>query len=152
MKIDRQAKVTTETGSDEGRDQQENNHSSGRTRSAEKEADMLAAKATQLPEMRSDKVASIRRAIQGGHYQLSPDQTADAMLSDMEARAARRARAAGENGKTPVSISEPLRAYRSSEAERQERSAPPVDRDDEFGDDAESSGDCADSDQMDSSA
>lgn len=45
----------------------------------------LASKALDTPEVRQDKVDSLRSAIQNGSYTVDPDQTADAMLSDWTA-------------------------------------------------------------------
>ena len=45
----------------------------------------LASKALDTPEVRQDKVDSLRTAIQNGSYTVDPDQTADAMLSDWTA-------------------------------------------------------------------
>ena len=55
----------------------------------EAEAEVLAAKVNQLPEMRSEKVASIVLAIQSGRYQVSAEQIAQAIISEMEAGAQR---------------------------------------------------------------
>ena len=45
----------------------------------------LASKALDTPEVRQDKVDSLRTAIQNGSYTVDPDQTADAMLSNWTA-------------------------------------------------------------------
>jgi flagellar biosynthesis anti-sigma factor FlgM len=45
----------------------------------------LASKALDTPEVRQDKVDSLRAAIQNGSYSVDPNQTADAMLSDWTA-------------------------------------------------------------------
>lgn len=45
----------------------------------------VAALATQiynLPEIRQERVAPLSNAIQNGNYDVSPEQTADAMLTD----------------------------------------------------------------------
>ena len=41
----------------------------------------LAAKALETPEVRQDKVDSLRQAIQGGTYSVDPQQIADAMIN-----------------------------------------------------------------------
>jgi flagellar biosynthesis anti-sigma factor FlgM len=43
----------------------------------------LAAQASQLPEVREEKVQALRQAVQGGHYQASPEKIAVAMFSHM---------------------------------------------------------------------
>ncbi len=45
----------------------------------------LASKALDTPEVRQDKVDSLRSAIQNGSYSVDPDQTADAMIADWTA-------------------------------------------------------------------
>jgi flagellar biosynthesis anti-sigma factor FlgM len=44
----------------------------------------LASQVNQLPEIRQDKVAALQRAIQQGSYQVTPGQTAGALLSAMQ--------------------------------------------------------------------
>jgi flagellar biosynthesis anti-sigma factor FlgM len=44
----------------------------------------LAAQAIQLPEIRQDKVAALQRAIQAGSYQVTPGQTAGALIAAMQ--------------------------------------------------------------------
>jgi flagellar biosynthesis anti-sigma factor FlgM len=41
----------------------------------------LTAQAAQLPEVREDRVHSLRLAVQSGQYQTSPEQIADAVFS-----------------------------------------------------------------------
>jgi negative regulator of flagellin synthesis FlgM len=48
----------------------------------------LVSQATALPEVRQEKVAALGRAIRQGSYQVSPEQTAEAMLSEMLTRSA----------------------------------------------------------------
>jgi flagellar biosynthesis anti-sigma factor FlgM len=43
----------------------------------------LAAQASQLPEVRQEKVQALRLAIQGGLYSTVPEQVAGAMLAHM---------------------------------------------------------------------
>jgi flagellar biosynthesis anti-sigma factor FlgM len=43
----------------------------------------LAAKINDLPEVRQEKVAALADAIHSGNYNVSPEQTAEAMLSEM---------------------------------------------------------------------
>jgi len=43
----------------------------------------LAAQAMQMPEIRQDRVASLKSAIGQGNYALDPDQIAEAMLNEM---------------------------------------------------------------------
>jgi flagellar biosynthesis anti-sigma factor FlgM len=37
----------------------------------------------QMPEIRQDRVASLKSAIEKGNYALDPDQIAEAMLNEM---------------------------------------------------------------------
>ncbi len=48
----------------------------------------LAAQASQLPEIRQERVQALRQAIQGGHYVSSPEKVAEAMLAHMIAEPA----------------------------------------------------------------
>jgi len=48
----------------------------------------LAAQASQLPEVRQEKVSALRQAILGGSYHPDPEQVADALLSHMYVQAA----------------------------------------------------------------
>jgi flagellar biosynthesis anti-sigma factor FlgM len=48
----------------------------------------LAAQVIQLPEIRQDKVAGLQRAIQEGSYQVTPGQSAEALISAMQIRSA----------------------------------------------------------------
>jgi len=43
----------------------------------------LAAQASQLPEVREERVQALRQAIQSGHYQPSPKEVAGAMFAHM---------------------------------------------------------------------
>jgi len=43
----------------------------------------LAAQVNSLPEVRQEKVAALARALRNGEYKVSPEQTADAMLSEI---------------------------------------------------------------------
>jgi flagellar biosynthesis anti-sigma factor FlgM len=44
----------------------------------------LAAQVSQLPEIRQEKVAALGRAIQTGVYQVKPQETAEAILSEIQ--------------------------------------------------------------------
>jgi flagellar biosynthesis anti-sigma factor FlgM len=44
----------------------------------------LASQVNLLPEIRQDKVAALQRAIQQGSYQVTPGQTAGALISAMQ--------------------------------------------------------------------
>lgn len=48
----------------------------------------LAAQAAQLPEVREERVQSLRQAIQSGQYRASADQIASAVFDHMMAQAA----------------------------------------------------------------
>jgi flagellar biosynthesis anti-sigma factor FlgM len=48
----------------------------------------LAAQVNNLPEIRQEKVAALATAIRNGTYDVSPEQTADAMVTDMLGNAA----------------------------------------------------------------
>jgi flagellar biosynthesis anti-sigma factor FlgM len=54
--------------------------------SAQSRAAVLASRVNQLPDVREEKVAAIARAVKWGTYQVTPEQTADAILSDLDAR------------------------------------------------------------------
>jgi flagellar biosynthesis anti-sigma factor FlgM len=43
----------------------------------------LAAQASQLPEVREERVYALRQAIQGGQYQAAPEQVAGAVVAHM---------------------------------------------------------------------
>ena len=43
----------------------------------------LVAQASQLPEVREERVNALRQAIQAGHYQSSPEKVAGAMFEHM---------------------------------------------------------------------
>ena len=45
----------------------------------------LASRASQLPEIRTERVQSLRQAILGGSYHVNPEQVAGAMLEHMMA-------------------------------------------------------------------
>jgi len=44
---------------------------------------VLVSSVKQQPEVRQEKVASLRRAVQGGHYQVSDEQMAAALMAHM---------------------------------------------------------------------
>ena len=46
----------------------------------------LAAEVNSLPDVRQEKVAALGLAIQQGNYEVSPEQTAEALLGQMEIR------------------------------------------------------------------
>jgi flagellar biosynthesis anti-sigma factor FlgM len=46
----------------------------------------LVAQVSQLPEMRREKVAAIKGALQDGSYRVSAEQMAEAVISELEAR------------------------------------------------------------------
>ncbi len=48
----------------------------------------LAAQVNALPEVRQEKVAALGQAVRDGRYQISPEQTAEAVISEMLARSA----------------------------------------------------------------
>jgi flagellar biosynthesis anti-sigma factor FlgM len=49
-------------------------------------AEVLTAQVNQLPDVRQERVAALANAVQNGTYQVSPEQTADAILSELHAR------------------------------------------------------------------
>ena len=49
-------------------------------------AGALAAQVNQLPEVRQKRVAAIASAVREGTYRVSPEQTAEAILSELHAR------------------------------------------------------------------
>jgi flagellar biosynthesis anti-sigma factor FlgM len=49
-------------------------------------ANRLAALAVSPPEIRSERIAAIQSAIANGTYQVSPEQTAEAILSEQQVR------------------------------------------------------------------
>ena len=59
----------------------------------------LAAQVNMLPEVRREKVAAIKAALQDGSYAVSAEQLAEAILSELEARS-RMVGAPGETGNT----------------------------------------------------
>ena len=54
--------------------------------SAQSRAAVLASRVNQLPDVREEKVAAIANAVKRGTYQVSAAQTADAILSELNAR------------------------------------------------------------------
>ncbi len=48
----------------------------------------LAAQASQLPEVRQERVSALRQAVESGNYSPSPEQVAGALLSHMMAEPA----------------------------------------------------------------
>jgi flagellar biosynthesis anti-sigma factor FlgM len=49
-------------------------------------AAVLTAQVNQLPDVRQERVAALASAVQNGTYQVSPEQTAGAILSELHAR------------------------------------------------------------------
>lgn len=47
------------------------------------QVEALAAQASQLPEVREERVEALRNAVESGHYQAEPEKIAGAMLSHM---------------------------------------------------------------------
>jgi anti-sigma28 factor (negative regulator of flagellin synthesis) len=107
MKIDRDEKTLIKTGEAVEPVSQFNSQTSANQGPAEKQADgfpsrsseaspgfwssngeaeFLMAKLAQIPETRGEKLASIEHSIQKGNYQVSPERTAGAIVSEMEAR------------------------------------------------------------------
>jgi|HubBroStandDraft_5_1064220.scaffolds.fasta_scaffold130620_2 flagellar biosynthesis anti-sigma factor FlgM len=43
----------------------------------------LMAQASQLPEVRQERISALRQAVQSGSYQTSPEQVAEAVLTHM---------------------------------------------------------------------
>ena len=178
MKIDRDAKTPMEIGETVQPDSQTTPRTSNDQRLAHKhrdrwsgplrglspgslpdetEAEMLAAKADQLPETRSEKVASIETAIKKGSYYISPEQTAEAIISEMESQAAPHGQAnegkhnvAAANSTPPgpstAAFEQPaLYSQRTSDSKKRRRRAPRALRDDEFREDSEPSRNLMDS-------
>jgi flagellar biosynthesis anti-sigma factor FlgM len=52
------------------------------------QVEALAAQASQLPEVRQERVQALRQAVQGGQYQASPEQVAGAMFAHLLAGSA----------------------------------------------------------------
>ena len=50
-------------------------------------AQSLASQANDLPEVRQEKVNALGQAIQQGRYNVTPEQTAEAMMEDMRTAA-----------------------------------------------------------------
>lgn len=55
---------------------------------AHAQVEALAAQASQLPEVRGERVHALRQAIQSGNYRTSPEQVAGAMFAHMTAEPA----------------------------------------------------------------
>lgn len=51
-------------------------------------ARQVAHEVLQLPEVRQDKIAALRRAIEEGSYAVTPAQAADALIAAMQIRSA----------------------------------------------------------------
>jgi len=51
--------------------------------SGQPQVGVLAAQASQLPEIREQRVQALRQAVASGSYNPDPDQVADAMLAEM---------------------------------------------------------------------
>jgi anti-sigma28 factor (negative regulator of flagellin synthesis) len=108
MKVDRDAKASIETGESVQPDSQTSPQEWRNEEIARKQTELLAdpavglstdlfsneaeaveltVKVKNLAEKRHEKMASIKDAIQRGNYHISVEQTAEAILSEMEARA-----------------------------------------------------------------
>jgi len=48
----------------------------------------LVSQVNQFPEIRQEKVAALQRAIEAGSYQVTPGQSAEALISAMQIRSA----------------------------------------------------------------
>jgi|SRR5208282_5001697 flagellar biosynthesis anti-sigma factor FlgM len=48
----------------------------------------LASQVNQFPEIRQDKVAALQRSMQDGSYEVTPSQSAEALISAMQIRSA----------------------------------------------------------------
>jgi flagellar biosynthesis anti-sigma factor FlgM len=48
----------------------------------------LTAQLNQLPEVRSEKITELQKAIRQGTYDVTPEQTADAIIADVQGRLA----------------------------------------------------------------
>lgn len=48
----------------------------------------LTAQLSNLPEVRSDKITDLQKAIRQGTYAVTPEQTADALIADLQGRLA----------------------------------------------------------------
>jgi len=55
---------------------------------AHAQVEALAAQASQLPEVRQERVQALRQAVQGGQYHASPEQVAGAMFAHLLAGSA----------------------------------------------------------------
>ena len=55
-------------------------------RTLQEKAALLATQMNQVPEIPHDKLADLAHAIQTGTYQVSPEQTAEAILSELPER------------------------------------------------------------------
>ena len=117
----------------------------------ESEANALAAKLRQLPETGGERMQSLKDALRKGSYQVSPEQTAEAIISELEVRAEPPGEA--KAGKNPAAAAAPLKLYaqRESGSTKRKRSASRDSCADQFGEDSGASRKPAGSDQMDSS-
>ncbi len=55
---------------------------------ARAQVDALAAQASQLPEIRQERVEALRHAVQGGHYRPSAKNVAEAMFTHLSGKPA----------------------------------------------------------------
>jgi len=117
----------------------------------ESEAKPLAAKLRQLPETGGERMQSLKDALQKGSYQVSPEQTAEAIISELEVRAEPPGEA--KAGRNPAAAAGPLKLYaqRESRPAKRKQSASRDSSADQFGEDSGASRKPAGSDQMDSS-
>jgi anti-sigma28 factor (negative regulator of flagellin synthesis) len=117
----------------------------------ESEAKPSAAKLRQLPETDGERMQSLKDALQKGSYQVSPEQTAEAIISELEVRAEPPGEA--KAGRNPAAAAGPLKLYaqRESRPAKRKQSASRDSCADQFGEDSGASRKPAGSDQMDSS-
>ncbi len=111
----------------------------------------MAAKLRQLPETGGERMQSLKDALQKGTYQVSPEQTAEAIISELEVRAEPPGEA--KAGRNPAAAAAPLKLYaqRESGSTKRKRSASRDSCADQFGEDSGASRKPAGTDQMDSS-
>ena len=117
----------------------------------ESEAKPLAAKLRQLPETGGERMQSLKDALQKGSYQVSPEQTAEAIISELEVRAEPPGQA--KAGRNPAAAAGPLKLYaqRESGSTKRKQSGSRDSCADQFGEDSGASRKPVGSDQMDSS-
>jgi hypothetical protein len=117
----------------------------------ESEAEALAAKLKHLPETGGERMPSLKDALRKGSYQVSPEQTAEAIISQLEVRAEPQEKA--KAGRNPAAAAAPVKLYarRESGSTKRKRSGSGDSCADQFGEDSGASRKPAGTDQMDSS-